>query len=253
MRRTEAFLPVLLAAAGAAAPAARAQDAPERASVWVRQGSSLLFFDSQGALAQEIGLRADDESLGPRTSFSETRGGVSPGGRFAWVLDKTTRYDSRRTHVVDVQSELRVYGTNGKRLWSLRGADAPRGLEPVYFSADGETAAVLARGEGGWFLFVRSFLGAPLAEAGPFDKVQGAGLTPNGRYAFARWLVLDKSATHTFLEVPTKRRVDLASGDLFLGLARVTNEGVVISGQKTVFDFNEAAKERAPSLPEEKP
>lgn len=221
------------------------------ASIWVKQGSSLLFFDAAGELSSEIGLRADDEALGPRTSFHEIRGGTSPGGRFAWVLEKTTRYDSRRTRELDSRRELRVHGTSGKTLWSLQDADAPEGLEPVFFSSDGETAAVLLRAEKGWTLSVRNYLGAKLAETGPFETVQGAGITSNGRYAFARWQVPDQSATHTFLEVPSKRRVDIPSGELLLGLAKISNEGVVTSGQKTVYTFRPPA-ESPPAIPEEK-
>lgn len=239
---------------GLLAAFAAAQDLEPRASsTWVKQGSSLLFFDAAGELSQEIGLRSDDETLGPRTSFQELSGGVSPGGRFAWVLEKNTRYDSRKTQEIESRRELRVYGTSGKLLWSLPGADAPDGLEPVFFSADGETAAALTRGEAGWTLSVRNYLGAELATAGPFERVQGAGLTPNGRYAFVRWLVPDKSATHTFLEVPSKRRVDIQSGELILGLAKISNDGVVTSGQKTVFAFKPEADKTSARPAEKQP
>lgn len=219
------------------AAVAEAAPGPPRPAGWVKQTASLLFYDPPGALSLEIGLGASEEAAAGRLSAREISAGASPNGRFAWTLDRTLVWNSERSKLLDSKRLLRFFGSNGKELWSTPEVDAPRGAEPLVFSADGETLVLCLRAGKGWKAEVRNYLGASLLEAGPFPILGMVTLTPNGRYALARWSVPDESATHTFLEVPTKRRKDIPSGELYLGLARITEEGRVYSGKKFVYSF----------------
>lgn len=205
--------------------------------VWVKQGASLLFYDANGTLAVEIPLLKGETSGGARVTLTETRAGVSPRGRFAWVLERTSVWNIARTKQFEGRAELRFMGGGGQLLWR-HDADAPDGSDPLVFSADGETLALASRDASGWTASARSYLGATLAEAGPFPRLELIALTPNGRYLTARWSVPDESATHTFIEVATRRRVDIASKDLLLGLARIDDDGNVLSGKKSVYGFS---------------
>jgi hypothetical protein len=220
---------------------------PSHAAGWVRQTASLLFFDEAGNLSNEIGLRTDEESSGTRINVHEIRGAASKNGRFAWVLDRTTTWNMSRSKILESRRLLRFYGSTGKELWSSSEADVPENGEPILFSANGETVLVSLRNDRGWTAAVKSYLGSTLIDVGPMPRLQLMTLTENGQYAMVRWLVPDQSATHTFLEIPTKTRHDLPSADLFMGLARITEDGKVYSGKRFVFDFTAIPKKNVPA------
>lgn len=228
MTRLAALLLVL-----AAALPARAAD-PH----WTRQGASLLLYDKDGALAQELPLRAPDESA---NNTRETMGGVSPDGRLAWTLDRRAAWAPGRTRLLDSKSLLRVYGEAGVELWNDETADAPERGEPVAFSADGKTLLYARRAADGRYAEAREWMGRTLYVLGPFPRLIATAITPNGRYLLARWGVPDKDDTHTFVDLKTKKRRDVESSTLVLGQARVGDDGAVLSGTKTVFAFETAA------------
>lgn len=71
-------------------------------------------------------------------------------------------------------------------------------------------------------------------------------MTPSGRYVMVRWLIPDQNATHTFLDLKTKTRKDIPSGDLYFGNASLGDDGKVVSGKKVVFDFNAPPADKKP-------
>ncbi len=244
-----AFAAALALAAGAIARADEApapppelsEMAPSRSTPgWSRQANSLLLYGDDGALAQELPLHEADEA-GVGTNARETLGGVSPDAAMAWTLDRRLIWNPGRTKLLESHRLLRTFGTNGTELWRDEGVDVPERGAPVLFSADGKTLLLAKRGDEGWSAEARTWLGAVVASIGPFPRLISMALTPNGRYALARWGVPDKSDTHTFIDLATKTRRDVPSSDLVLGLARVGDDGAVRSGSKIVFSFEVAS------------
>lgn len=227
------------------APAAL-ESARQLPSGWVKRGSSLLFYEADGSLSSEIGLRSSEDGDARKWTVTTLRGDASPNGRFAWVLERVESYqrDGGRDHR-EGRRRLRVLGSSGKELWESGDGDLLEGVSPVLFSEDGEILLVLLRDGRGWRAEVRSYVGATLISVGPLPKVLATQLTGNGRYAMIRWNVPDESATHTFLEIPSRRRLDLPSGGLHLGAARLEQDGKVYSGSKLVVDLSRPA-EKAP-------
>lgn len=204
---------------------------------WFVGGSSLLYYDEKGDLATELPLVNDEESSGTRVNTHGIIGGASPNARFGWTLERTTTWNQDRTKVYASRRLLRVFGSEGKELWSSSEADAPENGEPVTFSSDGTVLLVALRGDKGWTAQVKGWAGNTIIEVGPVPRLQLMTLTRNGKYAMVRWTVPDQSATHTFIEVPTKTRQDVPSSELYLGLAKITEDGKVYSGKRFVFDF----------------
>jgi hypothetical protein len=246
----------LALAALAAAALARADDAPapppelsemapsRSTPGWSRQASSLLLYGDDGALSQELPLHEADEG-GVGTTSRETLGGVSPDARMAWTLDRRIVWNQGRTKLLESHRLLRTFGTAGSELWRDESVDLPERGAPVLFSADGKTLLLAKRGDEGWSAEARTWLGQVVATIGPFPRLISMALTPNGRYALARWGVPDKSDTHTFIDLATKTRRDVPSSELMLGLARIGDDGVVRSGSKTVFAFEVASSTQA--------
>lgn len=216
---------------------------------WVRQGRSLLLYDSSGDLASELGLGVWEDQ--------ETRGGVSPGGRFAWLFQTKSTRNSGRGKKVIVERNFKLLGSTGSELWSSEEIDFPRSGNPVGFSALGETLLVALHGKTGWSVAAKNYLGNTLFEAGPFADLESIDLTPNGRYAVARWREAEKSATHTFLDIPSRVRKDIPSEEFLLGHGHINDEGRVLLGAKTLFDFtaptSTSTAAAAPPLPEKSP
>lgn len=225
-----------------AAPQAPAAEAPK--AMWVKRKVSLLYKDQDGDIVNELPLTHNEETAGGRATVHDVSGGVSSNGRFAYVFDKSDVWNAAKTKLLSRACELRVYGSDGQRLWETPYADAPEGRQPLVFSADGETALVLLKREKGWYASLRDYLGATLLELGPFPKIDAAELTPSGRYAMVAWLVPDKDSTHTFVDVKTKTRKDIPSGDLYLGQAWIGDDGKVVSDKKVVFDFGAPEAEK---------
>ena len=183
---------------------------------WVRQASSLLRYDAAGDLAEEVGLGRWEEvgASGPVTR--QLRGDASPGGSFAWTFEKKTFWNASKTKILTTERHLRFLGRGASELWSAPEADAPSSGEPVVFSADGETVLAALRRPEGWWVSMRTYIGNVLMEAGPFPSLTSTALAPGGRFALARWTEVDKSATHSFLNAVSKKRVDVPS-DSFSG------------------------------------
>jgi hypothetical protein len=214
--------------------------APSRSTPgWSRQASSLLLYGDDGALAQELPLHEADEG-GTGTTARETLGGVSPDARMAWTLERRLVYSPGRTKLLESHRLFRVFGAAGAELWRDEAVDLPERGSPALFSADGKTLLLSKRTDEGWSAEARTWLGQVVATIGPFPRLISMALTPNGRYALARWGVPDKSDTHTFIDLASKTRRDVPSSDLILGLARVDDDGVVRSGSKIVFAFDVA-------------
>ncbi|MEK7857736.1 MAG: hypothetical protein AAB320_01225 [Elusimicrobiota bacterium] len=208
---------------------------------WSRQGRSLVVFDSSGTLSAEIGLGKWEEATATRLDVREITGGVSPDKRLAWTLERNTSWNTARTTALEKRRLLRVYGDAGRELWEEPFADAPQEGDPIIFSQDAALCLVALRGELGWTASVRSWASVPVWDTGPYPNLRSIALTPNGRYVMLSWRETDTSATHTFLEISSKKRKDIPSGTLHLGQATISAEGKVTSGKKTVFDFSAAA------------
>jgi len=216
-------------------PELRALAPAKAAPGWSRQGSSLVLYGDDGSPQQELPLRTPDPDA---TVAQETRGGVSPDARLAWTLDRRLAWTPGRTKLLESRRQLKVYGTSGQELWRDDAADLPERGDGLVFAADGKTLLLSRRADEGWLVEARDWMGRTLASLGPFPRLIAIALTPNGRFALARWAVPDASDTHTFYDVAAKRRKDVASSDLLLGLARVGDDGVVRSGSRVVFAFD---------------
>lgn len=191
---------------------------PTRA--WVKQGSSLLYYDSSGTLSGELPLGRWDEH--------DVRGGVSKDGSFAWT------WEARKLL-------LRYFGPSGKELWSAPKTAAPETGEPAALSADGRTILLCRKSASGMSVAVKSFVGNTLWEAGPFPILHALELTDNGLYALLRWTQPDEASMHTFLAVAARARKDVASAELRAGRAAIDEDGAVRSGGKVLFTLGEAA------------
>jgi hypothetical protein len=228
-----------------AAPVELTDMAPAKAAPgWTRQANSLLLYGDDGGLLQELPLRTPDET---GTVSRETLGGVSPDSRLAWTLERRLTWTPGRTKVLDSQRTFKVYGTSGQELWRDSAADLPERGAPVLFSADGKTLLLARRGDDGWRAEARGWMGGTIAALGPYPRLISMALTPNGRFALARWGVPDKSDTHTFLDLATKATKDVQSSELLLGLARIDDDGTVRSGPRVVFSFAPPAVSSAPA------
>jgi len=223
--------------AGAGDAPVLADMAPTRSSPgWTKSGSSLLHYDADGSLTSELPLRAGDDSGLPR----ELRGGTSPDGKLAWTLEDRSVWNPLKSKAAETRRLFRLYGTAGQELWKDDGVDIPERGEPVIFSADGQTLLLARRAADEWSVEARTWMGAIIAGVSPFPRLISIALTPNGRFALARWGVLDKSDTHTFFDIAAKKRQDVPSSSLLLGLARIGDDGVVRSGSKVVLSFDTA-------------
>lgn len=213
---------------------------------WFTGGSSLLFYDEKGDLAVELPLVQDEEQSGARLQDHSITGGAAPNSRFGWTFEKTTTWNQDRTKVYNSRRLLRIFGSEGRELWSTSEADRPETGDPVIFSSDAETLLVSLHTDKGWTAQVKGWAGNTIIEVGPVPRLQFMALTRNGKYATVRWVVPDQSATHTFVEVPTKTRQDVPSDELYLGLAKINEDGKVYSGKRFVFDFAAAPKKGVP-------
>ncbi len=232
---------------GSAPAPAMAEIAPLQSTPgWTRQGRSLVLYGADGSLSQEVPLSAGESES---TSSHEILGGTSPDGRLAWTLDRRLFWTPGKTRVTESRRQLRVFGTTGQELWRDSDADLPERGEPLIFAADGKTLLLTRTSTAGWTVDARDWMGRTLATVGPFPHLITMTLSPNGRFLLARWRVPDSSDTHTFLDLATKKRKDVASSDLVLGLARIGNDGVVRSGSKSLFAFDLSVSSPAATPP----
>jgi hypothetical protein len=247
-----AFLLALLAAPARAeddAPSAPPLEemAPSRSTPgWSRQANSLLLYAPDGTLSQELPLH-EPEDTGSATR--ETSGGVSPDATMAWTLERRLVWSPGRAKLLESHRQFRAFGVAGVELWRDDSVDLPERGAAVQFSSDSKVLLISRRGDDGWSAEARTWMGATIDAIGPFPRLISMALTPNGRFALARWGVPDKSDTHTFVDLATKARRDVPSSDLVLGLARIGDDGVARSGAKVVFAFDVSAGTAAAKSP----
>ena len=129
---------------------------------------------------------------------------------------------------------LVVLGPDGTRLWRDDRAGAPQGLEPVLMSDDGETLLV-SRGEDGvWGVSAVTAHGRPLLSLGPLARLERMALTGDGRFAMVLGTPPGGVATYTLLDLRTRRRRDLPAAEAGPARPRLTEEGRLMAGSKTV-------------------
>lgn len=231
-------LALALAPAGAADAPPLADMAPARSAPgWAKQGGSLLLYDQEGALIQEVSIRGGDESGLVR----DLRGGTSPDGLLAWTLESRQVWNPLKNRTAETRRLLRFFGSSGTELWKDDSVDMPERGEPVLFSADSKTVLIARRALDDWSVEARTWMGELILAIGPFPRLISMELSPNGRYGQARWGVMDKSDTHTFFDLTGRKRQDVPSSDLLLGLARIGDDGLARSGLKIVASFAAAS------------
>jgi hypothetical protein len=226
----------------ASALAADAPALPEMAAArntpgWTRLGRSLVLYDAEGALSQEVGLVGDDSG----TTTRETTGGHSPDGRAAWTLERRLVWNATKSKVMESRRKLVVYGSQGQTLWTDDAVDRPEEGDPVVFSDDSTVVLVALHFGESWSVEARDWTGGVLARAGPFPRLRWIRLSPNGRFATMRWSVPDKSDTHTFLDARGRARKDIETAELALGLARLGDDGQVRTGRRVAYAFDLSA------------
>lgn len=205
---------------------------------WSATKASLLLYDASGRVLSEIGLGEwRREAEGDLVERRRMRGGVSADGRFAWHWQRVDTLRVGRTEeTLTSARELAYLGTAGQILWTAEAADAPPGLEPLYQSADGETALVVERRDDGWALVPHAFTGNRAEGLRGAGRLLDAGLTRNGRFAWALWGPMDGPLAYTFLDLRTGQRKDLPPPTPPLRLA-IGEDGTVRAGGKKVFSF----------------
>ncbi|MFH1726125.1 MAG: hypothetical protein ABII00_16070 [Elusimicrobiota bacterium] len=212
---------------------------PPAAGGWRATPSSLLLFNHDGRLINEIGLGSwRDELDGGLVSVRRMRGGIADGGRFAWHWQK---FETIRTGQVDEvlgSTKTFVYlGTTGQPLWRDDAVEAPPHMAPVLLSRDGETALVIEARKDGWTLAAVSFTGNRIMELDVAERLEKVSFTSDGRFAMALWGALDEPLIYSFLDLLRKQRKDIPAADAPLGQARIDEDGVVIIGGEAAFRF----------------
>lgn len=220
--------------AAAAAPAA-----PAGPTGWVKRAGSLLLYDSSSNIINEVPLGSSEHNLGDQLKDHDVLGEAAKSGRFAWVFDRTSVFDSSHVRKLSSTRTLTFYGDTGEPIWTSSTADAPKDGVPVLMSDSGEMLLVASLDSDGWTVKAEGYLGDTIMTVGPMPQFDSMDLTPNGSFAVVRWRVPDQSATHTFLNLSTRTRHDVASGTLFLGNATLSPDGKAVSGGKTVLDLSQ--------------
>ncbi|MBI5241962.1 MAG: hypothetical protein HY926_15930 [Elusimicrobia bacterium] len=202
---------------------------------------SLLYFDAEGTLANEIGLGRWEESSAARVKTKTIDGDTSRDGRFAWTIDLRTTWNTLKTKILEEQRVLRFFDPAGQELWSEEGADAVPGSPSLVFSDDGKTCLLALRRNSGWYAAAKTYLGNTLWETGPFPRLEALQISPSGRYGLARWNDPEKSSVHSFLDLRQKLRRDVPSDRFLLGKSRIDDRGRAFSSSKLVFSFEQTA------------
>ena len=232
---TSALLAALLALPASAADAPALPDMAVSRSTpgWSKQGRSLVLYDAEGALSFEVGLTREEN--GPSTH--EVLGEPSPDVRAAWTLERKLTWNPSRLKLLESRRSLKIHGSSGQILWSDDMTDWPEKGDPVAFSNDSQVVMIARHIGEAWSVEIRDWTGGVKLTAGPFPRMISIAIAPGGRYAVARWGVMEKSDTHSFFDLWTKARKDIETSDLTLGLARIGDDGVVRSGRRDVFSF----------------
>lgn len=217
-----------------------AMNVPElRRPGWVSMPSSIVLYDSSGTPAGEIASGQWDEEIGTATVRRRTvRSGASEDGRFAWDWQKVDILQLGRVAITKSTGRfMRYLGTDGQELWRDELADAPKGVDPVAISKNGETALVLERTEASWGVAAFSFAGNKLLEVRGSGGPRALALSPNGRYGLVLWHPLDQPPLYSFLDLGKRRHVDKPADPLSPGAPRMADDGKAYVGNKTAFSF----------------
>lgn len=226
------FLGLVLCSAGALAETAPPQPG------WVKKSKSLLYYDTRGTPAVEIGLGRweDSDPAGLRVKLIDAA--ACSTNRFAWTLETNTLWNTAKTKFKSSQRILRFWGPDGKEIWNDEEADFIPASDPLAFSQDGRTCLLALRRKTGWFVATKTYVGNTSWEIGPLPQLKAVQLSANGRYGLARWSEPDKSATHSFLDLASRLRKDVPSEKFFLGKTSVDDLGQAYAGGQLVFSFN---------------
>ena len=219
------------------APAAGLESTATARVGWVKEPTALLHYGPDGALDGETGLGRWEESADSRVNIHEIRAGAALTGNFAWVWEARISKDALRATTLDSRRTLRFMGSEGQELWTDDAADRPGQGEPLVFSSDGETVLLARRAATGWTASIENYTGNTLGELGPYPRLEGIAMSANGKYALARWVVPDQSATTTLYDVAQRKSRDIPSSEFYLGPARLEDDGTVYTGKKIIFDF----------------
>ncbi|MBI4347453.1 MAG: hypothetical protein HY553_11400 [Elusimicrobia bacterium] len=204
---------------------------------WVKAKSSLLLYDSSGTLVNEVGLGHWEElGSGGTAQRKIVRGDVSDDGRFAWAWERVDTVKVGRTEKpLTTARLLRYFGTEGQELFRNELADAPRGLDPVSLSKDGEWLLLTERGPDAWIVAAYDFMGNRLVDAHGKGAVEFAQLAPNGQYALVRWHQLDLPPEYTLLKIGDRASTGVPSLKGVGVAPKVTDDGRVVVGAKVVY------------------
>lgn len=192
---------------------------------WAKAGDSLLLYDREGRLADEIGLGRWKESSSEAPLTRRVEGGVSADGRFAWRWESLSGASRRR--------RLSYFDASGAELWENALADAPPGLAPAVLSRDGKAALVAERDAEGWAVAAVDERGRRLLAARAGSRIEAMRLTESGRYG----LVLHRGGPedvlmYTFLDLASRAQRDFPAHELPPGQVTVAEDGAVRAGPK---------------------
>ncbi|MBI5200509.1 MAG: hypothetical protein HY925_02885 [Elusimicrobia bacterium] len=204
---------------------------------WVKARASLLLYDSSGTLVNEVGLGTWEESGSNGTAQRKVvTGGVSVDGRFAWAWEKVETIKlGKSDKALTTARLLRYLGTEGQELFRNELADAPKGLDPVSLSNDGEWLLLTERGPDAWIIAAYDFMGNRLVDAHGKGSVELAQLTSNGQYALVRWHQLDLPPEYTLLKVGERASTGLPALKTAGVSPKLTDDGRVLVGAKVIF------------------
>jgi hypothetical protein len=204
---------------------------------WVRTAASLLLYNADGDLLDEIGLGSWTEPGPEGTQLRRTvRGGISKDGRFAWSWEKAESLkEGRGEKPVTTSRLMRYLGTQGQELFRNELADAPQGLEPVAVSDNGERVLLAERAPGAWIMAAFDFAGNRLVDARAKGHVELAQMSGNGSFALIRWHQLDQPPEYTLLRIADRKTVGLPPITQAGASPKLTNDGRVLVGGKVVF------------------
>ncbi len=209
----------------------------EGRSGWVKAKASLLLYDSSGTLVNEVGLGTWEEAASNGAGQRKVvQGGVSTDGRFAWSWEKVETFKiGKSDRALTTARLLRYLGTEGQELFRNELADAPKGLDPVSLSNDGEWILLTERGPDAWIIAAYDFMGNRLVDAHGKGSVELAQLTPNGQFALVRWHQLDLPPEYTLVKVGERAATGLPSPKAPGTAPKLTDDGRVLVGVKVIF------------------
>ncbi len=231
-----ACLALLLAhAASGAAKTARPR-AP-RDGGWTAARSSLLLFDKNGKLIDEVGIGDwEVEIEGGLLLRRHMRGGTSRDGRFAWHWQKLeSRHMEHDEELVASTTTLVYMGTRGQILWQSAHADAPLDISPLTLSRDGETFVAVEHHGADWVVNAYTFTGNLLMGHRPVRRLEQIALTGSGRHVMILWSAPESALVYTILDLKKRTRKDIPASEASLGQAELREDGAVVSDGRVLY------------------